>query len=272
MTRALGPSVGLGREAALPFGVLALCWLPVGIGGLIWVAGHAASSGPVIATSNKADLWGTTADPRARETGEPVWVFDPQRITGVEREWWWNPLRGVTSVEEAHRLAEHFVQEVRGDRGDRDFWTSAALDLLTGLLLAVALSGRGLNEMYEWLNDPVLSTPAQVLREHGQKAAAASLSGRQHGAPETRDGTFGRPIGGEIRWCAQWREHAEAIGRLEALWRSWEALRLDPGMCMATWLTNYLDPQLAVLLGRGGPFAQCNVDRHERQVALSAPG
>jgi hypothetical protein len=84
--------------------------------------------------------------------------------------------------------------------------------------------------------------------------------------------TFGRPIGGEIRWCAQWRQHAEAIGRLEALWRSWEALRLDPGMGMATWLTNYLDPQLAVLLGRGGPFAQCNVDRHERQVALSAPG
>jgi type IV secretory pathway TraG/TraD family ATPase VirD4 len=146
--------------------------------------------GPVVATSNKADLWGTTADPRARETGEPVWVFDPQRITGVEREWWWNPLSGVTSVQEAHRLAEHFVQEVRGDRGDRDFWTSAALDLLTGLLLAVALSGRGLDEMYEWLNDPVLSTPAQVLGERGQKAAAASLSGRQHGAPETRDGVY----------------------------------------------------------------------------------
>ncbi len=83
--------------------------------------------------------------------------------------------------------------------------------------------------------------------------------------------TFGRPIGGEIRWCAQWREHAEAISRLEALWRSWEALRLDPAMGMATWLTHYLDPQLAVLLGRGGPFAQCNVDRHERQVALGPP-
>jgi hypothetical protein len=46
--------------------------------------------------------------------------------------------------------------------------------------------------------------------------------------------TFGRPIGGEIRWCAQWREHAEAIGRLEAIWRSWQALRLDPAMDMAT--------------------------------------
>lgn len=81
--------------------------------------------------------------------------------------------------------------------------------------------------------------------------------------------TFGRPIGGEIRWCAQWREHAEAIGRLEALWRSWEALRLDPAMGMATWLTNYLDPQLAVLLGRGGPFNQCSSDRHEGQSNLA---
>lgn len=83
--------------------------------------------------------------------------------------------------------------------------------------------------------------------------------------------TFGRPIGGEIRWCAQWREHAEAVGRLEALWRSWEALRLDPAMGMATWLTNYLDPQLLVLLSRTGPFAQCTVDRHERQGELSPP-
>jgi len=146
--------------------------------------------GPVVATSNKADLWAATATIRQSETADRVWVFDPQRITGVERSWWWNPLRGVTNVEEAHRLAGHFIQEVRAGKDDRDFWTSAALDLLTGLLLAAALSGRDLAEVYEWLNDPVLATPAQVLREHDQKAAAASLSGRQHGAPETRDGVY----------------------------------------------------------------------------------
>jgi hypothetical protein len=39
---------------------------------------------------------------------------------------------------------------------------------------------------------------------------------------------FTRPIGGTIRWCAQWRDHAEAVLRLEALWRAWETLRLDP--------------------------------------------
>ena len=70
--------------------------------------------------------------------------------------------------------------------------------------------------------------------------------------------TFRRPIGGEIRWCDEWREHAEAVTRLEALWRSWEVLRLDPNLGIATWLTTYLDPLLVVLLSRAGPFAHCS--------------
>ena len=148
-----------------------------------------AAPGAVVATSNKADLWAATAELRAAATGERVWIFDPQRIAYAEQTWWWNPLRDLTSVEEAHRLASHFVQEVRGHRG-RDFWTSAAQDLLTGLLLAAALSGRTSVEVYEWLNDPTMSTPAELLRAHGKHAAAASLQGRQHGAPETRDGVY----------------------------------------------------------------------------------
>ena len=54
----------------------------------------------------------------------------------------------------------------------------------------------------------------------------------------------------------------EARLRLEALWRSWEALRLDPALGIATWLTNYADPQLAALLHRSGTFARCTPDRH----------
>lgn len=80
--------------------------------------------------------------------------------------------------------------------------------------------------------------------------------------------TFGRPIGGDLRWCRRWQEHPEAITRLEALWRSWEALRLNPATGMATWLANFLDPQLAALLSRSGPFAQCGIDRHEPQASL----
>ncbi len=146
--------------------------------------------GAVVATSNKADLWAATSALRAQSTSEPVWVFDPQGIAATERTWWWNPLRGVTTVEEASRLAGHFIQEVRADKGDRDFWTSAAHDLLTGLLLAAAASGRTLDAVYEWLNDPVIPTAATLLRDHGHRAAGSSLAGRQNGAPETRDGVY----------------------------------------------------------------------------------
>jgi len=145
--------------------------------------------GAVVATSNKADLWAATAAMRAASTGERVWVFDPQRVAHAPQTWWWDPLREVGTVEEAHRLAGHFIQEVRGQRA-RDFWTSAAHDLLTGLLLAAAVSGRTLVEVYEWLNDPVTSEPSELLRERGRTAAASSLQGRQHGAPETRDGVY----------------------------------------------------------------------------------
>jgi type IV secretory pathway TraG/TraD family ATPase VirD4 len=146
--------------------------------------------GAVVATSNKSDLWAATAELRARRTGGRIWVFDPQQIAHTDRTWWWNPLRGVTSVEEAHRLAGHFIQEVRGERGDRDFWSAAAHDLLTGLLLAAALDGRTLVEVYEWLNDPALTTPIELLRRREEIAVAASLLGRSIGAPETRDGVY----------------------------------------------------------------------------------
>jgi hypothetical protein len=84
---------------------------------------------------------------------------------------------------------------------------------------------------------------------------------------------FRRPLGGEYRWCAEWWRHAEAITRLTALWHAWEALRLQPGTGMATWLRDHLDHQLPVLLGRTGPFAMCSEDEHidPRQARTKQP-
>ena len=84
--------------------------------------------------------------------------------------------------------------------------------------------------------------------------------------------TFARSIGGEIRWCPKWAEHPEAVIRLEALWRSWETLRLDANLGIASWLTSFFDPQLPLMLGRAGPFAQCNSDRHQRSGPLPSTG
>lgn len=149
--------------------------------------------GPVVATSNKSDLWAATAALRAEPAGDGspaprIWTFDPQLITRGVQTWCWDPLSGLTSVEQAHRLAGHFVQEIRTE-GRYDFWSSAAHDLLTSLLLAAAVSGRTLVDVFDWLNDPV-STPETVLTDHGYPAVAASLRGRRNGAAETRDGIY----------------------------------------------------------------------------------
>jgi hypothetical protein len=74
--------------------------------------------------------------------------------------------------------------------------------------------------------------------------------------------TFTRSLGGEWRWCPRWREHPEAVFRLDALWRSYETLRREGGMGTAVWLRDHLD-QYGALLSARGPFALCTVNRHE---------
>ncbi len=80
---------------------------------------------------------------------------------------------------------------------------------------------------------------------------------------------YPRALGGEWRWCPRWYHHPEALSRLEALWRAWKTLRTDPGLGMAIWYRDHLDPQLSVLLGNRGPFAQCTATRHETVTPLA---
>jgi type IV secretory pathway TraG/TraD family ATPase VirD4 len=148
-----------------------------------------SAPGAVIATSNKADLWAATAALRAAATGGTVWLFDPQHVTWQPQAWWWNLLHGLATVEDAHRLAGHFVLTV-ADEHRRDLWGPAAQDLLAALFLAAASSGRSLHDVAGWLNEPAVPTPIELLADAGFTAMAASLRGAQNGAPETRDGIY----------------------------------------------------------------------------------
>ena len=144
--------------------------------------------GPVLATSNRSDLWAATA--RARERVGRVWTFDPQRVTRQPQALWWCPLATVTGVEEAARLADHFIQEIRGVGSSDPFWPLAAGDLLMCLFLAAANSGGTLTDVQAWLSDVTSREPVTLLRAAGYPQAARSLAGRQGGAPETRDGVY----------------------------------------------------------------------------------
>jgi type IV secretory pathway TraG/TraD family ATPase VirD4 len=146
-----------------------------------------SAPGAVIATSNKSDLWAATAELRTR--AGRVWLFDPQRITHQPQSWWWDLLRGLRTVEDAYRLAGHFVLTV-ADESRRDLWGPAAQELLAALFLAAASSGHTLHDVAGWLNEPAVPTAIELLAEAGFAAMAASLRGAQNGAAETRDGIY----------------------------------------------------------------------------------
>ena len=148
-----------------------------------------SAPGAVIATSNKNDLWAATADLRAARTGGSIWLFDPQHITYQPQTWWWDPLRGLRTVEEAHRLAGHFTLTV-ADEKVKDLWGPAAQDLLAALFLAAATSGRSLRDVAAWLDEPAVPTPVTLLKKAGFPLMASSLKGAQNGAVETRDGIY----------------------------------------------------------------------------------
>lgn len=76
-----------------------------------------------------------------------------------------------------------------------------------------------------------------------------------------------RPGPGVYRWCPQWWRHAEAISRLESLWRMWEVARLNP-IGMSGWYRDHLDHHLPILMSSTGPFAQCNLEQHHDQTSL----
>lgn len=60
--------------------------------------------------------------------------------------------------------------------------------------------------------------------------------------------------GTQRRWWAKWWQIDEALMRLEALWRAWEHLRLDPGTGMSVWWRDHADHHLAALMDTDGPF------------------
>jgi len=79
---------------------------------------------------------------------------------------------------------------------------------------------------------------------------------------------YKRPVsdrGGSAVWAPDWWSYEEAIDRLEALWRAWEFLRLDPSTGMSVWWRDHADHHMAVLLSPDGPFrgASGKCDRGE---------
>lgn len=83
---------------------------------------------------------------------------------------------------------------------------------------------------------------------------------------------YRRAINGRSRvWAARWWEYDEAVIRLEALWRSWEHLRLDPSTGMSVWWRDHADHHMAVLMDPDGPFAAADTSADNNHARKGAP-
>lgn len=79
---------------------------------------------------------------------------------------------------------------------------------------------------------------------------------------------YRRDISPKAAWCREWWRHPEAVCRLSSMWRSWEALRLEPGTGSSVWWLNHADPHMARLLDGNGPFRGCTKDAHGANKVL----
>ena len=143
----------------------------------------------LIVTSNTADAYTLTGALR-QEAGR-VFVLDPQRIAGVTQTWWWNPLRDIRDMADAHHLVQHFSAptDAGHDRGD-PYFTHGAERLLRQLVVAAARGGdRSLRDVRRWLGTRS-EEPVGLLRAAGLGEVAAGLQGTLEAPADQRGGLF----------------------------------------------------------------------------------
>lgn len=149
--------------------------------------------GVVVATSNKRDL--ADAVRGACEARGTFWCFDPQGIAnyhqGGRPPFWWNPLAGVTGPVEAESLAQIWSDASSPAGASKDgYFDSAGPALLGCLLLAAAVNGSQLPQVFIWLTASDLREPVKLLRDNGFALTAAALHAAHAAAPDERSGLF----------------------------------------------------------------------------------
>lgn len=145
--------------------------------------------GTVLATSVKPDIVSATIE--YRRTLGTVHVFDPQGLAGAHGRdhVWWNPLRGVHTIEDAAQLAQVFVTASYGEDKQDKFFSENALTVLTDYLFAAAGAGNYLPSVLDWLNRPDDPTPARLL-EDTHPELARRIEAQQSLTEKTRSGVF----------------------------------------------------------------------------------
>lgn len=151
--------------------------------------------GWVVTTSSRRDTHDATR--ALREQAGPVWVFDPQGVVGERAGMWWNPLSFVTSGPDgpevkAQVLADIFAASALPPESKQDaFFDPEGTELLGHLLLAAAVGGKTLLDVYLWVTNPSpTNSEAHRILETAYPLSAAAVREATRAPEKQRAGVF----------------------------------------------------------------------------------
>jgi type IV secretion system protein VirD4 len=201
-------------------------------------------SGPVIATSVKADLIDATIGHRS-STGR-VWVYDPTGCTGLPSARW-SPLQACRTWAGAMRMAAWMAEaaQPRNDTvADADYWYSQARKGLAPYLHAAAVTRQPMATVIRWIDtqeeDAVataLHTAARVDPATGEVRAAtpgARLDKLRHHSIEIARDLYRRHADPDLankpfdQWPQPWKDKVESAIQCEWLLDKDGVLPADP--------------------------------------------
>lgn len=150
-----------------------------------------ATSGPVLATSNKRDLLDATRGPRS-QVGL-VRVHDCQGLAGTEEPtWFWPLLSYVTDVTRADQVASLFTAAVRDADAKPDaYFDPAGRTLVSALVLAAAKGGKTMLDVFDWVRAPDNREPEDLLLAAGEESSALDIESFRSKTAKQRDGIYG---------------------------------------------------------------------------------
>ena len=149
-------------------------------------------TGPIIATSVKADLLDATIAHRRRRG--TVWVYDPTDASG-QMSANWSPLDVCDSWQGATRTAAWMVQAARPPRestNDDNYWYGQARKALAPFLMAGNIRGAGLDDLVRWIDTQERGEVEQALQ------LAADRANRGKPVPQGDD------VVADARWNELW--------------------------------------------------------------------
>lgn len=129
--------------------------------------------GPAVVSSTRLDLHRTTVGVRALRG--PVRVFCPEGTSGLVSSVW--PLLDWCDDESgASAIAASMVGATDSGSAEDQTWLASATSVLSGFLLAAAISGRSMADVYDWVTVWRNPEPVKLLWRAGHEVRAQELA------------------------------------------------------------------------------------------------